>query len=81
MVVAPSALAQNTASERAAAQQALEEIIEEVIVTAHKRSESSLNVPINITTLGDRQLEQLHARDFVDFAGNGSAISTFRSRG
>lgn len=45
------------------------QILEEVVVTARKKDESSFDIPINITALGNEQLERLRARDFVDFAG------------
>lgn len=44
--------------------------LEEIIVTARKKNESVLNVPINITALNDEQLTQLKAKDFVDFASS-----------
>ena len=46
------------------------QILEEVVVTARKKDESSFDIPINITALGGEQLERLKARDFVDFAGS-----------
>ena len=44
--------------------------LEEVVVTARKKDESSFEIPINITAIGGDQLERLKARDFVDFAGS-----------
>ncbi len=46
------------------------QLLEEVVVTARKKDESSFAIPINITALGSEQLERLRARDFVDFAGS-----------
>ena len=46
------------------------QILEEVVVTARKKDESSFDIPINITAIGSDQLERLKARDFVDFAGS-----------
>ena len=46
------------------------QILEEVVVTARKKDESSFEIPINITAIGGDQLERLKARDFVDFAGS-----------
>ncbi|MDE0284197.1 MAG: TonB-dependent receptor [Gammaproteobacteria bacterium] len=46
------------------------QVLEEVVVTARKKDESSFSIPINITALGSEQLERLRARDFVDFAGS-----------
>jgi outer membrane receptor protein involved in Fe transport len=42
--------------------------LEEVIVTAQKRSESLQNVPISVTALGNETLEQLRLSDFEDYA-------------
>lgn len=50
----------------AVAQDAL--VIEEIVVTARKRAESTLDIPINITAFSSETLESLKARDFVDFA-------------
>jgi outer membrane receptor protein involved in Fe transport len=41
--------------------------LEEVVVTAQKRSESLQNVPLSITALGTQQLEQLHVQNFDDY--------------
>ena len=43
--------------------------IEEVVVTARKRSESTQDIPILITALSDEFLERGKIRDFADFAG------------
>ncbi len=43
--------------------------LEEIVVTARKRVESTLDIPINITAFSGEGLERLKARDFVDFAG------------
>lgn len=42
--------------------------LEEVIVTAQKRSESLQDVPISIQALGSQKLEELHISDFDDYA-------------
>lgn len=42
--------------------------LEEVIVTATKRSESLQDVPISIQALGTQKLEELHVSDFDDYA-------------
>jgi outer membrane receptor protein involved in Fe transport len=41
--------------------------LEEVIVTAQKRSENMQNVPISIQALGTQQLEELHVNNFRDY--------------
>jgi outer membrane receptor protein involved in Fe transport len=43
--------------------------IEEIVVTARKRSESAQDIPIIITALSNDFLEKSKARDFADFAG------------
>jgi len=47
----------------AAAQQ-----LEEVIVTAQKRSESMQDVPISIQAIGEQRIRELNIKDFDDFA-------------
>ncbi|GAC1310031.1 MAG: TonB-dependent receptor [Steroidobacteraceae bacterium] len=41
--------------------------LEEVVVTAQKRTESLQNVPLSITALGSQQLEDLHVQNFDDY--------------
>jgi outer membrane receptor protein involved in Fe transport len=41
--------------------------LEEVIVTAQKRTENMQDVPISIQALGTEQLEQLHVNNFKDY--------------
>src|SRR3981081_3232819 len=41
--------------------------LEEVVVTAQKRTESLQNVPLSITALGTQQLEDLHVQNFDDY--------------
>src|ERR1700674_1784456 len=41
--------------------------LEEVVVTAQKRTESLQNVPLSITALGTQQLEDLHVQNFEDY--------------
>lgn len=43
--------------------------IEEVVVTARKRSESTQDIPILITAFSDEYLERGKIKDFADFAG------------
>ena len=42
--------------------------IEEVVVTAQKRSESLQNVPLSIQAIGTARLEELQVSDFKDYA-------------
>ena len=42
--------------------------LEEIIVTAQKRSEDLQKVPISIQVLGGEKLEQLQVKEFLDFA-------------
>ena len=41
--------------------------LEEVVVTAQKRTESLQNVPLSITALGTQKLEELHVTNFDDY--------------
>ncbi|HZF17411.1 MAG TPA: TonB-dependent receptor [Steroidobacteraceae bacterium] len=51
-----------------AQQQADTGVLEEVLVTAQKRSESLQDVPISITAIGTEKLEELHVTNFEDYA-------------
>jgi iron complex outermembrane receptor protein len=42
--------------------------LEEIVVTAQKRSESLQDVPLSIMALGTARLEQLHVQNFADYA-------------
>lgn len=50
--------------------------IEEVLVTAQKRTENMQDVPISIQTLNNKTIEQLNINDFADFARLLPAVST-----
>src|ERR1700722_6747671 len=41
--------------------------LDEVVVTAQKRTESLQNVPVSITALGTQQLQDLHVQNFEDY--------------
>jgi outer membrane receptor protein involved in Fe transport len=41
--------------------------LEEVVVSAQKRTESLQNVPLSITALGTQQLQDLHVQNFDDY--------------
>tara|TARA_R110001599_G_scaffold353861_1_gene600697 strand:- start:32008 stop:34323 length:2316 start_codon:yes stop_codon:yes gene_type:complete len=43
--------------------------LEEVVVTARKRTESVLEIPIQVTAFSSETLESMRAFDFADFAG------------
>ena len=49
--------------------------LEEIIVTAQKRSENLQNVPISIQALGQEKIERLNAKDFVDIARHLPSVS------
>src|SRR5688572_7838357 len=49
------------------AQQSDEAGLEEVVVTAQKRSESLQDVPLSIQAIGQKQLEELKVDDFSDY--------------
>jgi outer membrane receptor protein involved in Fe transport len=42
--------------------------LEEVVVTAQKRTESLQDVPLSIQAIGTKQLEELHVASFADYA-------------
>ena len=50
------------------AQQAEQGTLEEVVVTAQKRSEDLQKVPISLTVLGGEKLDQLQVKSFDDYA-------------
>ena len=50
------------------AQQAVQGVLEEVVVTAQKRSEDLQKVPISLTVLGGEKLDQLQVKSFDDYA-------------
>ena len=49
--------------------------LEEVVVTASKRSESMQDVPISMTALGSEKLEQLNISDFQDYVMQMPSVS------
>jgi outer membrane receptor protein involved in Fe transport len=51
-----------------AQQQASNDVLEQITVTAQKREENLQNVPLSITAIGNEQIEELHLNDFADFA-------------
>ncbi|HVN41724.1 MAG TPA: TonB-dependent receptor plug domain-containing protein, partial [Steroidobacteraceae bacterium] len=57
LVAAPAAMAQQAGSGG----------LEEIVVTAQKRSESLQNVPLSIQALTTEKLEELHVSDFADY--------------
>ena len=56
-----------------------QDVIEEVIVTAQKRTESLQSVPISITALGSAELEDLNIDNFGDYVSQLPSVS-FASR-
>src|ERR1700726_4306912 len=64
----------------AAADTAETTTLEEVVVTAQKRSEDLQKVPISLQVLGSEKLEQLQVHDFDDYARLLPSLS-FRSYG
>jgi outer membrane receptor protein involved in Fe transport len=49
------------------AQQAEEGVLENVIVTAQKRTENLQEVPLSIQAIGSERLEELHVKGFEDY--------------
>lgn len=72
--------AQALAAEAAAAAGAESEpVLEEIVVTAQKRSENLQDTPISISVLGAKALEDRHIGSLVDL-GDGAAFHHSRSR-
>ncbi len=61
VLFAPTALAQEQPAADTGA-------LEEVVVTAQKRTENLQNVPLSITAIGTAKLEELHVTNFTDYA-------------
>ncbi|MGH9640992.1 MAG: TonB-dependent receptor [Terriglobales bacterium] len=49
--------------------------LEEVVVTAERRKEPLMDVPISVTALTGEQLQALHATDFEDYMGSVAGLS------
>jgi len=62
-----AAQAQSAAPPAATAAAATNEGLDEIVVTASKRSESLQNVPISIQALGTEKLDQLQVKSFDDY--------------
>jgi iron complex outermembrane recepter protein len=67
LATAPLAAAIALASPGAFGQQSSEGVLEQVIVTAQKRSEDIQDVPLSIQALGSQSLEELRITDFDDY--------------
>ncbi|RZJ43870.1 MAG: TonB-dependent receptor, partial [Brevundimonas sp.] len=74
-MLCPAALLATTMLYPAGAAMAQEASLDDVIVTAQKRSENLQDVPISIAVLGEEKLEQLHLADFDDYAKYLPAVS------
>jgi iron complex outermembrane recepter protein len=55
--------------------------LEEIVVTAQKRTENLQDVPISIQTLGSQQLEELHISDIDDYVKYLSGVTTVKGLG
>ena len=55
--------------------------LEEVVVTAQKRSENMQDVPISIDAIGNEKLEQLNIRNFTDYVRMLPSVATTPSIG
>ena len=76
-LVAGTAAAQTTADTPAAAG----DMLEEVVVTAQKRGESILTVPISITAIGAEALERRGIKDLSDIARSTPALNITSNNG
>ncbi len=63
------ALALTLATAAAAQNSAQLSVVEEIVVTAQKRSENLQDVPSSISVFSDDRLQQLHATSLADYAG------------
>ena len=54
--------------------------VEEVIVTAQKKSENLQNVPITVQNLSSDAIESLNIRDFYDYVNQLAAVSAIQRR-
>ncbi len=70
----PAALGQT-----AAPAQDVDNALEEVVVTAQKRTQTLLEVPQSISVVGGEALERLQATTFADFAGLAPGLSLQQS--
>src|SRR5262245_6855345 len=68
VLLASTMLSAGSAWAQQAAAPAAPNVVEEVIVTAQKRSENLQKVPMSVQALGTQKLEQLQVADFQDFA-------------
>ena len=50
-------------------------VIEEIVVTARKRQEAILDLPMSITAFSGDQLESMGAENFEDWAGHVPGLS------
>jgi len=55
--------------------------LEEIVVTAQKRSERMQDVPISIDAIGEEKLKELHVQDFKDYVQFLPSVSTQPSIG
>tara|TARA_A100000164_G_scaffold84026_1_gene71773 strand:+ start:410 stop:2677 length:2268 start_codon:yes stop_codon:yes gene_type:complete len=55
-------------------------MIEDVIVTAQKKTENLQNVPISVTTLSSDELDALNIRDFADYVLQLPSVSAVQRR-
>jgi outer membrane receptor protein involved in Fe transport len=53
--------------------------LEEVIVTARKRSESMFDVPISITVVNEQLIENLGAQDFTDIVPSVASLNAYQN--
>jgi iron complex outermembrane recepter protein len=75
----PAAYAQQASETTAPATSATG--LEEVVVTAQKRTENLQDVPVSIQTLNSEKLEQLNITDIDDYVRNLSGVTTVKGLG
>ena len=62
-----------------AAREAGDLSLEEVVVTARKRSESMYDVPISINVISEEMIEKLGAQDFTDLLGQVPSLTAYQN--
>ncbi|MEM7612875.1 MAG: TonB-dependent receptor [Pseudomonadota bacterium] len=63
----------------APAQEAGSNALEEIVVTARKRSESVLDVPISINVISEQAIERLGAEDFTDLLTSVPSLTAYEN--
>jgi len=71
-MIAPGAAAQEAGTRSSS-------VLEEIVVTARKRSESLFDVPISITVMSEDTIEKLGAQDFTDLVPSVPGLNAYQN--